>query len=194
MRCSLRAWSLIGPAICRGNRTIRSHRIQHRSANGPIGKNRSAAFCHSIAAANGNPFCSSRCAARQYLMASGAVPTSASSLRTFPAGLASPLPTNLTDGFTPFTSLSAGIRMISYANAVAWITEPMKIYSHIRCRRTTALAPPSKRDTSSNSAACRGCALDRQGAADHHDHEIKKARAGWHGPSDSVIAQEVPYR
>jgi hypothetical protein len=108
MRCSLCSWSLIGPASCRGNLTIRSHSRQHRSANGPIGMNRSAAFCHSIAAVNGNPFFSSRCAARQYLRARGAVPASASSLRTFPAGLPLPPLTNLTAGFTPFTSWVVG--------------------------------------------------------------------------------------
>jgi len=54
----------MGPARRRGRRMIRSHSCQQRSAIGVRAPKHSAALRHSIAPVNGNPFSSSRSAAR----------------------------------------------------------------------------------------------------------------------------------
>ena len=85
-RASCSSRSMIGSAKHRGNCAICSHFCQQTLAISSMGKNKSAAFCHSIAAVKGNPFLSSLCAARQYLSARVVSPANESSRRNFRAG------------------------------------------------------------------------------------------------------------
>jgi hypothetical protein len=114
-------WSMIGSARCLGKHVIRSQLHQHSSTNGTIGENKSAAFCHSIAAVKGNPFLSSRCAAWQYLNARAEVSANESILGNFHAGRTSTSLTNLDSRFIPLTS-HLGEHSYNLAVAVALIT------------------------------------------------------------------------